>query len=55
MRAHANLTKHDDTLPLPQDTAAPIASEDAQEYRELRLRDGASVFVPIADDSAPTD
>ncbi len=55
MYQHVHMVRRDATPPLPQDTAATGTIERAPDYRELRLQDGTSVFIPTSDESVPTD
>ncbi len=55
MHQHVNMGRRDTTLALPQDTATARTAEGAPDYRELHLQDGTSIFIPITEDSIPTD
>jgi len=58
MLQHVTMGRRDATPPPPQETPAPEAIDTAPDYRayrEFRLRDGASVFIPVSDDNIPTD
>ncbi len=58
MLQHVTIGRRDATPPPPQETATPETIDttpDYRAYREFRLRDGASVFIPVSDDNIPTD
>ncbi len=60
MLQHVTGVRRDTTLASPRDTATTGTIEAAPDYheihyREIQLRDGASIFIPIVDESVPTD
>ncbi len=55
MLQHVPMGRRDTTPPPPQETLAPEAIDATRDYREFRLRDGASIFIPVSDDNIPTD
>ena len=58
MLQHVTMGRRDATPLPPQETTAPETTDttpDYRVYREFRLRDGASVYIPVSDDNIPTD